>query len=186
MIEQRWIGGSCPNIACLPSKNIIHSAKVASYFSRAEEFGIRSGGYSVDMAAVTGRKRKMVKELVDIHVRNFETSGTTFILGHAHFLAPKLIEIDMADGSKRHVTGTRIVIGTGTHARLGDIPGLTEARPLTHIEALELETLPDHVLILGGGYIGLEFAQAMRRLGSKVSILDRNARLLHHGGRRCE
>src|SRR5450755_1154878 len=67
MVERRWIGGSCPNIACLPSKNIIHSAKVASYFARAAEFGIESRGYTVDMAAVTGRKRKMVKELVDIH-----------------------------------------------------------------------------------------------------------------------
>ena len=179
MIEQRWIGGSCPNIACLPSKNIIHSAKVASFFSRAEEFGITSAGYRVDMAAVTGRKRRMVKELVDIHVRNFNTSGTTFIYGACAFSRSKLIEIDLPGGSKRHVTGTRVVIGTGTHARLDDIPGLAAAKPLTHIEALELDALPDHMLILGGGYVGLEFAQAMRRLGSKVSILDRNATLLH-------
>jgi pyruvate/2-oxoglutarate dehydrogenase complex dihydrolipoamide dehydrogenase (E3) component len=179
MIEHKWIGGSCPNIACLPSKNIIHSAKVASYVSRAAEFGISTSGYTVDMAAVTNRKRTMVKQLVDIHVKNFDTSGTELILGHGHFIGPKLLEVDMPDGTKRHVTGKKIVIGTGTHASVDKIPGLAAANPLTHIEALELDTLPEHILILGGGYIGLEFAQAMRRLGSKVSILERNATLLH-------
>ena len=179
MIERKWIGGSCPNIACLPSKNFIHSAKVASYFNRAAEFGISTSGYTVDMAAVTGRKRKMVKELIDIHVRNYDTSGTELILGHGHFIGPKLLEVDIPDGGKRYVTGTKIVIGTGTQATIEKIPGLAAAKPLTHIEALELDALPDHVLILGGGYIGLEFAQAIRRLGSKVSILERNAALLH-------
>ncbi len=179
MIERKWIGGSCPNIACLPSKNIIHSAKVASYFSRAAEFGIRTSGYTVDMAAVTARKRKMVKELVDIHVRNYDTSGTDFILGHGHFVGPKLLEVDLPDGSERYVTGKKIVIGTGTHATVDTIPGLLTANPLTHVEALELDAVPEHILILGGGYIGLEFAQAMRRFGSRVSILERNSTLLH-------
>ena len=179
MIERKWIGGSCPNIACLPSKNIIHSAKVASYFARAAEFGIKSKGYTVDMAAVIGRKRKMVKELVDIHVRNYDISGVELILGQGYFIGPQLLQVDMADGSKRQVHGKRTVIGTGTRASVDKIPGLAAAGPLTHIEALELETLPAHLLILGGGYIGLEFAQAMRRLGSKVSIVERNATLLH-------
>jgi pyruvate/2-oxoglutarate dehydrogenase complex dihydrolipoamide dehydrogenase (E3) component len=178
MIERKWIGGSCPNIACLPSKNIIHSAKVASYFSRAAEFGINTSGYTVDMSAVTNRKRTMVKQLVDIHVKNYDTSGTELILGNAHFIGPKLLDVSMPDGTKRHVTGEKIVIGTGTHASVEAIPGLAAANPLTHIEALELDELPAHFLILGGGYIGLEFAQAMRRLGSKVSVLDRNNRLL--------
>jgi pyruvate/2-oxoglutarate dehydrogenase complex dihydrolipoamide dehydrogenase (E3) component len=179
MIERKWIGGSCPNIACLPSKNIIHSAKVASYFARAAEFGIESEGYTVDMAAVTGRKRKMVKELVDIHVRNYDSSGVDLILGQGYFIGPRLLRVDMPDGSMRQVSGAKIVIGTGTRASVDKIPGLATAKPLTHIEALELDTLPEHLIILGGGYIGLEFAQAMRRLGSKVSILERNANLLH-------
>jgi pyruvate/2-oxoglutarate dehydrogenase complex dihydrolipoamide dehydrogenase (E3) component len=179
MVERKWIGGSCPNIACLPSKNIIHSAKVASYFARAAEFGIESRGYTVDMAAVTGRKRKMVKELIDIHVRNYETNGVELILGHGYFIGPQLLQVDMPDGTKRQVRGERIVIGTGTRASVDKIPGLAAANPLTHIEALELDTLPEHLLILGGGYIGLEFAQSMRRLGSKVSILERNSNLLH-------
>jgi pyruvate/2-oxoglutarate dehydrogenase complex dihydrolipoamide dehydrogenase (E3) component len=179
MVERKWIGGSCPNIACLPSKNIIHSAKVASYFARAAEFGIESRGYTVDMAAVTGRKRKMVKELVDIHVRNYETSGVELILGQGYFIGPRLLQVDLPNGTKRQVHGKKVVIGTGTRASVDKIPGLAAANPFTHIEALELDTLPEHLLILGGGYIGLEFAQAMRRLGSKVSILERNANLLH-------
>ena len=179
MIERKWIGGSCPNIACLPSKNVIHSAKVASYFARAAEFGIESKGYTVDMAAVTRRKRKMVKELVDIHLRNYETSGVELILGQGYFICPQLLQVDMADGSKRQVRGKKIVIGTGTRASVDSIPGLAAANPLTHIEALELEQVPAHLIILGGGYIGLEFAQAMRRLGSKVSIIERNGSLLH-------
>lgn len=179
MIERKWIGGSCPNIACLPSKNIIHSAKVVSYFARAAEFGIQSNGYTVDMAAVTGRKRKMVKELVDIHIRNYDTAGVELILGHGYFIGPQLLQVDMPDGSKRQVHGAKVVIGTGTRASVDKIPGLAAANPLTHIEALELDALPAHLLVLGGGYIGLEFAQAMRRLGSTVSILERNANLLH-------
>jgi pyruvate/2-oxoglutarate dehydrogenase complex dihydrolipoamide dehydrogenase (E3) component len=178
-VEQRWIGGSCPNIACLPSKNIIHSAKVASYFARAAEFGIESAGYKVNMAGVTNRKRTMVKALVDIHVRNFETSGVDLVLGHGYFVGPKLIQVDLNDGTRRLLRGKDVVIGTGTHATLDATPGLAAAQPLTHIEALEMETLPEHLIVIGGGYIGLEFAQAMRRLGSRVSILERNATLLH-------
>ncbi len=179
VVEHKWIGGSCPNIACLPSKNIIHSAKVASYFARAAEFGIDSSGYMVNMAAVTERKRKMVKGLVDIHVRNFETSGVELILGHGSFVGPRLLQVELPDGATRLVRGNKVVIGTGTRATLGTVPGLAAAKPLTHIEALELETLPGHLVVIGGGYIGLEFAQAMRRLGSRVSILERSGTLLH-------
>jgi pyruvate/2-oxoglutarate dehydrogenase complex dihydrolipoamide dehydrogenase (E3) component len=179
MVERRWMGGSCPNIACLPSKNIIHAAKVASYVARAAEFGINIPSFTVDMSAVTNRKRKMVKELVDIHVRNYDSSGTTFIFGHGRFIGPKLLEVDMPDGIKRRVTGKRILIGTGTRATVDKIPGLAASSPLTHIEALELDILPEHLIIIGGGYIGLEFAHAMRRLGSKVTLIERNDTLLH-------
>jgi pyruvate/2-oxoglutarate dehydrogenase complex dihydrolipoamide dehydrogenase (E3) component len=179
VVEQRWIGGSCPNVACLPSKNIIHSAKVASYFARADEFGIETAGFKVNMAKVTNRKRTMVKGLVDIHLRNFENSGVDLVRGHGYFVGPKLVQVDLQEGGTRRLHGSNIVIGTGTHARLDVIPGLAEAKPLTHVEALELDTVPAHLVVLGGGYIGLELAQAMRRLGSRVSILDRNGTLLH-------
>jgi pyruvate/2-oxoglutarate dehydrogenase complex dihydrolipoamide dehydrogenase (E3) component len=178
-VEQKWIGGSCPNVACLPSKNIIHSAKVASYFARSAEFGIESASYKVNMAGVTDRKRTMVKALVDIHVRNFETSGVDLILGRGHFVGPRLIQVDLHDGTTRQLRGENVVIGTGTHAALDATPGLAAAQPMTHIEALELETLPGHLIVIGGGYIGLEFAQAMRRFGSRVIMIERNATLLH-------
>ncbi|WP_263374489.1 dihydrolipoyl dehydrogenase family protein [Granulicella aggregans] len=179
VIEQRWIGGSCPNIACLPSNNFIHSAKVASYFARVEEFSISTPGYTVNMSKVTDRKRTMVKGLVDIHVHNFETSGVNFILGHGHFVGPRTIEVNLQTGGTRRLRGTNVVIRTGTYATRNAIPGFKAAKPMTHIEAQGRDEIPSHLLILGGGSIGLEFAQAMRRLGSKVSILDRNATLLH-------
>ena len=179
VVEQRWIGGSCPNIACLPSKNIIHSAKVASYFARGEEFGIESSGYTINMTKVTDRKRSMVKALVDIHVRNFENSGAELISGHGYFIGPRTLQVDLQAGGIRQLRGANVVIGTGSHATVSAIPGLEAAKPLTHIEALELDQLPSHLLILGGGYIGLEFAQAMRRLGSRVTVLDHNSTLLH-------
>jgi pyruvate/2-oxoglutarate dehydrogenase complex dihydrolipoamide dehydrogenase (E3) component len=179
IVERRWIGGACPNIACLPSKNIIHSAKVASYFSRAAEFGIITQGYQVDMAGVIDRKRGMVKSLVDIHLRNFDTSGTVLVMGEGRFVAPKTVEVALSGGGSRYLRGKDVVIGTGTRARVDNIPGLSDAKPLTHIEVMELDVVPEHLVILGGGYIGLEFAQAMRRFGSRVSIIERNGSLLH-------
>jgi len=179
VVERRWIGGSCPNIACLPSKNIIHSAKVASYFKRAAEVGITSSGYTIDMAAVRDRKRTMVRGLVDVHLRNFQNSGAELLLGKGTFVGPDLVQVDMQDGTTRKLRGKNVLIGTGTRAHLDDIQGLAAAKPLTHIEALELDVLPASVLVLGGGYIGLEFAQALRRFGSQVSVLERNSSLLH-------
>jgi pyruvate/2-oxoglutarate dehydrogenase complex dihydrolipoamide dehydrogenase (E3) component len=178
LIERQLIGGACPNIACLPSKNIIHSAKVASLFRRGAEFGVQTEGFKVDMLAVRQRKRDMVEGLVKIHVANFESSGTELIMGTGRFVGPKTLEVTTADGRVRLVRGTAVVIGTGTRARVEPIPGLRESHPLTHIEALELDHLPDHLIVLGSGYVGLEFAQAMRRFGSRVTIIDRNDHLL--------
>jgi len=177
VIERKYIGGSCPNIACLPSKNVIHSAKVASYFQRSEEFGISKENVKIDMSAVRDRKRRMVADLVDIHVANFKASSVELIKGSAKFTGPKTLEVSLNEGGTRVVQGEKIVIGTGTRATIADIPGLREANPLTHIEALELDYLPKHLIVLGGGYIGLELAQAMRRFGSSVTIVDRNERL---------
>jgi len=177
VIERKYIGGSCPNIACLPSKNVIHSAKVASYFRRSEEFGISKNDFKIDMSAVRDRKRRMVADLVDIHVANFKASGAELIMGSAKFTGPKTLEVSLNEGGTRVVRGEKIVIGTGTRAMIADTPGLRESNPLTHIEALELDYLPQHLIVLGGGYIGLELAQAMRRFGSSVTIVDRNERL---------
>jgi pyruvate/2-oxoglutarate dehydrogenase complex dihydrolipoamide dehydrogenase (E3) component len=179
VIERRYVGGSCPNIACLPSKNVIHSAKVASCFSRSEEFGITKESWKIDMSVVRARKRKMVEGLLEMHLANFKASGAELIMGSGRFVGPKTIEITLPEGGIRVLRGKTVVIGTGSRATLEHLPGLLEARPLTHIEALELGRLPAHLLVLGGGYVGLEFAQAMRRFGSRVTLVERNARLAH-------
>ena len=179
VIERKWVGGSCPNIACLPSKNVIHSAKVASYFFRSEEFGIFKENTRIDMSLVRDRKRKMVAGLVDMHLDLYKKSGAELVMGSGRFIGPKTIEVALADGGTRVFRGENVVISTGSRAAIDPVPGLREADPLTHIEALELDHIPEHLLILGGGYVGLELAQAMRRFGSRVTIIERNSRLAH-------
>jgi len=179
-IERKYIGGACPNIACLPSKNIIHTAQIAHYVRNSEEFGITTEGFSVKMPAVRERKRRMVQGLVDTHLDLYRRSGAELIIASGRFVGPRTLEATLPDGTKRLLRGTNVVIGTGTHAAMDSTPGLLEAQPLTHVEALELDVVPEHLIVLGGGYVGLEFAQAMRRFGSKVTVIDRNERLLHH------
>jgi len=178
VIERKYIGGSCPNIACLPSKNIIHSAKVASYFRISEEFGIAKQPFILDMSVVRRRKRKMVSALNDVYLDNYRKTSAEFILGSGRFVAPKTLEVTLPDGTKRQLRGTNVIISTGTRAALEGIPGLADAQPLTHVEALELDEVPDHLMVIGGGYVGLEMAQAMRRFGSKVTVIERSERLL--------
>ncbi len=179
VVERKWVGGSCPNIACLPSKNVIHSAKIAAYFRRSEEFGISKENWKIDILQVRDRKRRMVAGLVDIHLENYKKSGAELIMGVGTFVARKTLHIDLATGGTRTLRGKNVVINTGTRAAVDSIPGLSEAKPLTHIEALELDHLAAHLLIIGGGYVGLELAQAMRRFGCQVRILERNDRLAH-------
>jgi pyruvate/2-oxoglutarate dehydrogenase complex dihydrolipoamide dehydrogenase (E3) component len=179
VIERKYIGGSCPNIACLPSKNMIHSAKVASYFFRSEEFGITKDNVQIHMTGVREHKRRMVDGLVDVHLKNYKASGTELIMGSGRFTGPKTIEVNLNDGTKRLLRGKHVLIDIVTHATIDSTPGLAEAKPMTHIEALELDELPEHLLVMGGGYVGLEFAQAMRRFGSRVTIIERNPRLIH-------
>ncbi len=178
VIDRKYIGGSCPNIACLPSKNIIHSAKVASYVRNSEEFGISLDGFRLDMAAVRDRKRRMVSGLNKMYLANYKKTGAELIFGTGRFIAPKTIEVILRDGGKRQLRGKNVIISTGTHASLPPVPGLAEVQPLTHIEALELDRVPEHLLVIGGGYVGVELSQAMRRFGSKVTVIDPNAHLM--------
>lgn len=179
VIERRYVGGSCPNIACLPSKNVIHSAKVVSYLRRGPEFGLPAVDASVDMAAVRARKRKMVDGLVAMHLEKFRASGAELVMGSGAFVAPRTIEVSLPDGGTRTLRGAAVVVSTGSRARLDDTPGLREAGPLTHVEALELDRVPGRLVVLGGGYIGLEMAQMFRRLGAEVVVVERNGSLIH-------
>ncbi len=176
--ERQWIGGSCPNVACLPSKNEIWSAKVAHLVHHAAQFGAKIGPVAIDMATVRKRKRDMVDGQIAAHLQNYKTSGAELVMGTGRFVAPKTLEVRLNDGGTRVLAGDRVFLNVGTHAAIPSVPGLEAARPLTHIEALELDYLPTHLVVLGGGYSGLEFAQAYRRFGSNVTIIESGPQLM--------
>jgi pyruvate/2-oxoglutarate dehydrogenase complex dihydrolipoamide dehydrogenase (E3) component len=178
VVERRWIGGSCPNINCLPSKNEIWSAKVADLLHHAGQFGIVTGSVAVDMAKVRQRKREMVEGLVALHLDLYRKSGAELIMGDGRFVAPKTLEVRLRDGGTRVLTGERIFLNLGTRATIPPNTGLADARPMTNIELLELDRLPAHLIVLGGGYVGLEFAQAYRRFGSRVTVVQHGPQLL--------
>ncbi|WP_263365087.1 dihydrolipoyl dehydrogenase family protein [Edaphobacter bradus] len=179
VIERRYVGGSCPNIACLPSKNEVQSAKVAKYLQRSKEFGmVVADGWRVDMAEVYARKRKMVDGLIEMHRENFAKSGAELLMGSGKFVGERRLEVALQAGGTRVIEGEMVFLNMGSRAQRIETPGLADAAPLTHVEALDLEAVPEHLIVLGGGYVGLELAQAMRRFGSRVTVLERSARLL--------
>jgi pyruvate/2-oxoglutarate dehydrogenase complex dihydrolipoamide dehydrogenase (E3) component len=178
VVERSMVGGSCPNVACLPRKNVIYSAKAVSLVHPTRGLGVVTGSVRVDMAGVARRKWRMVNELVEMHVAKYRATGADLIMGEARFTEPKTVRVTLNAGGTRSLRGERVFINVGTRASVPDVPGLAAAAPMTHVEALNLERLPEHLVILGGGYVGLEFAQAMRRFGSCVTILQHGPRLL--------
>jgi len=178
VVERRWIGGSCPNIACLPSKNEIWSAEVAHLTHHAAHFGTATGAVATDMAKVRQRKRDMVNREIDFHLQTYKTSGAELIMGTGRFTAPKTLEVRLNNGGTRELLGEQVFLNVGTHAAIPGIPGLEAAQPLTHIEVLELDYLPPHLIVLGGGYVGLELAQAYRRFGSRVTVIQSGLQLM--------
>ena len=178
VVERRWVGGSCPNVACMPSKNEIWSARVAHLSRHAAPFGVMNDAVRIDMAKVRERKRAMVDREVALHLDAYKTSGAELIMGSGRFVAPKTLEVQLNDGGARVLTGDQLVLNIGTHAAMPDIPGLQAAQPLTHIEALELDYVPLHLVVLGAGYVGLEMAQAYRRFGSRVTVVEGGPRIL--------
>jgi pyruvate/2-oxoglutarate dehydrogenase complex dihydrolipoamide dehydrogenase (E3) component len=178
VVEKGPLGGACPNVACLPSKNIVFSAKVASLMGLAAGLGLAKGPGKVDMAAVFRRKQEMVEALGQMHRDNFQNSGAELVMGEARFAAPKTVVVNLKDGGTRELQGDRVFLNLGTRASRPDEPGLADANPMTHVENLNLQRLPQHLAVLGGGYVGLEFAQAMRRFGSRVTVIDNGERLL--------
>ena len=178
VVERRWIGGSCPNIACMPSKNEIASARVAHLARHGRSSGAVTGPVTVDMATVRRRKREMVERQIAQHVRMYQTSGAELIMGGGRFLAPKTLEVTLNDGGTRVLAADKVFLNVGTHAAIPNAPGLAEAGPLTHVEALELDYLPQHLIVLGGGYSGLELAQAYSRFGANVTVIESGPQIL--------
>jgi pyruvate/2-oxoglutarate dehydrogenase complex dihydrolipoamide dehydrogenase (E3) component len=178
VVERRWIGGSCPNIACMPSKNEIANAKVAHLARHGAEHGVVAGSITVDMATVRRRKREMVERQIAAHLQNYKATGAELIMGSGRFLALKTLEVILNDGGTRTLVGDKVFLNVGTHAAIPNVPGLEAAKPLTHVEALELDYLPQHLIVIGGGYSGLELAQAYRRFGSDVTIVESGPQLM--------
>src|SRR5215467_12635878 len=142
VVERQWVGGSCPAGSCMPSKNEIWSARVGYLARHAAAFGAMNGAIKTDMMKVLGRKRAMVDREVAFHVDAYKKSGAELIMGSGRFVAPKTIEVQLNDGGTRLLAGDQIVLNVGTHAAMPDIGGLADARPLTHVEALELDYAP--------------------------------------------
>ncbi len=178
VIERALIGGSCPNVACLPSKNIIRSAKVADLVSRGAAYGVRSESAIVEMEGVRRRKREMVDGLIEIHRAKFAAPNLDFQFAEGLLVGPRTVEARLPDGGRKRFIAERLFLNLGTHATIPGVRGLAETAPLTHVGALELDRLPSHLIGLGGGYVGVEFAQAFRRFGSKVTVLEYGSQLL--------
>jgi len=177
VVERRYVGGSCPNINCLPSKNEIVSAKVADIVRHASHFGTDVTSARINMPKVLARKRKMVEAEIAAHRQMYRETGAELVMGEARFVAPKTVEVKLEDGGTRQMSGERVFLNLGTRPSIPPIPGLPDAA-MTNIELLELDRAPAHMVVLGGGYIGLEFAQAYRRFGSRITLVERGPRLL--------
>jgi pyruvate/2-oxoglutarate dehydrogenase complex dihydrolipoamide dehydrogenase (E3) component len=178
VVERQWVGGSCPAVACLPSKNEIWSARVVYLTRHAGEFGAVTGPVTIDMGKVRARKRAMVERENAFHMEAYRSSGAELIMGSGRFVGPKSIEVQLNGGGTRLVSGDQVVVNVGTRATVPDVPGLHRAEPLTHIDALELDRVPAHLIVFGGGYTGIELAQAFRRFGSRVTVIEHGLQLM--------
>ncbi|MGH7117607.1 MAG: FAD-dependent oxidoreductase [Acetobacteraceae bacterium] len=178
VVERQWVGGSCPAVACMPSKNEIWSARVAYLAQTAGRFGTVTGTIKTDMAKVRSRKQGMIEREIALHLNAYQTSGAELIMGSGRFVTSRTIAVRLNDGGTRLLQGDQVFVNVGSHAAIPDVPGLQAAGPLTHIEALELDYLPSHLIVLGGGYTGLEMAQAYRRFGSEVTIIEPGRQLM--------
>lgn len=173
LIEKGMIGGTCINVACIPTKTMVKSAKVAELARRAAGFGILVTFDGVDPIKVRDRKRAVVAEMVGRNQTNFDRSGMTLLLGTARFTGLRSLEVRLRDGGVRELTADKVFLNTGTRPALPPLLGLVEAQPLNSESVQELDRLPEHLIVLGGGYVGCEFAQMFRRFGSRVTVIER-------------
>src|SRR5579871_3547341 len=178
VVERRYVGGSCPNIACMPSKNEVWGARIGYLARHAAQFGTITGPVTTDMVKVRQRKRDMVDREIASHLAPFKSTRAELVMGSGRFTAPKLLDVQLNNGGTRRLTGEKIFIDVGTHAALPGVPGLEQAQPLTHIEALDLDYAPSHLIVLGAGFTGLELAQAYRRFGSRVTVVETGQQIM--------
>ncbi|MBS2008426.1 MAG: FAD-dependent oxidoreductase [Cyanobacteria bacterium SZAS TMP-1] len=176
--SRAMIGGSCINVACIPTKAFITAARYFEACKKAGQFGIVTEGVRVDWKAVRTRVMDLVSSMREMNLKNFEnTPNLQFVVGEGKFCGKKKLEVRLEDGSTRTVTAPTIIINTGARPQLPDTPGLAE-NALTSETIQQLQTLPEHLIVMGSGYIGLEFAQVFKIFGSKVTVIDRGDQII--------
>ncbi len=179
LIERLHVGGTCINEGCTPTKTMVASARVAYLAGRGSDYGVRTGDIRVEMQRVRQRKRDIVKSFRDgSQVRLEKTANLELIFGEASFTAPKFVTVRLQKDTKRTLTADRLFINAGARPVVPKLEGLKDVPFLDSTSIMELDSVPAHLLVLGGGYIGLEFSQMFRRFGSCVSIVQSGAQLL--------
>lgn len=179
IVERDAVGGSCINYGCTPTKTMVASARVAHLARRAADYGVTAGEVAVDLLQVRARKRKIVESFREGGRRGLEaTDGVDLLFGEARFTGPRTVEVALAEGGTATLAAETIFINTGTRSAVPPLAGLDGVDVLDNRSIMELGELPAHLLVLGGGYIGLEFGQMFRRFGSAVTIVQRGERLL--------
>ena len=179
LIEREHVGGSCINTGCTPTKTMIASARIAHLINRAQDYGIDSTTLSVNFPKIIKRKNEIVKSFRNgSRKRLTSTSGITLIEGNARFVGEKELEVELSNGGKDKIKADKIIIDTGARPSKPPIPGLDSVNAFNSSSIMEIEKIPEHLLIIGGGYVGLEFGQMFHRFGSKVTIIQRNNQLL--------
>jgi pyruvate/2-oxoglutarate dehydrogenase complex dihydrolipoamide dehydrogenase (E3) component len=179
LIERDHVGGTCINVGCTPTKTMVASARVASLARRGADYGVHTGPIAVDMQAVRKRKQGIIDGArSDIESGIEATQGLDLLRGEAHFIAPKTLEVHLKSGETQQLTAPLIFIDTGDQPEQLTIKGVERVSVLNSTTIMELDTLPEHLLIIGGGYIALEFGQMFRRFGSQVTLIQRRPRLL--------
>ncbi len=176
LIERQHVGGTCVNEGCTPTKTMVASAKVAQQARRAAEYGIQTGEVSANMKAVVTRKQVIVDRFREGSQASLLKSGAELIEGEARFVSSSEVEVQLNGGGTRRLEAGRIFINTGGRPKVPDFPGLGSVNALNSTTIMELSEVPEHLLILGGGYIGLEFAQMFARFGSRVSVVEHGPR----------
>lgn len=179
IIEREHVGGTCINEGCTPTKTMVASARVAYLAKRAADYGVRTGPVSVDMTVVRKRKRDIVDSFRNGSQRRIEsTEGVDLLMGEAAFVSPKTIQVHLNNGEVRQLTADTIFINTGERPAVPPLKGVEGVPTLNSTSIMELDTVPEHLIVMGGGYVGLEFGQMFRRFGSQVTIVQRGAQLL--------
>jgi pyruvate/2-oxoglutarate dehydrogenase complex dihydrolipoamide dehydrogenase (E3) component len=179
LVERHLVGGSCINWGCTPTKTMVASARVADVVRRAASYGVQAGGVEVDLAAVRRRKDEVVESFRRGLLRRIEEAeGVDLLLGEAGFTGHKALAVRLNEGGTLHLSAGKILMNTGGRPHLPRVQGLQDVPFLDSTSIMELEDLPEHLIVIGGGYVGLEFGQMFRRFGSRVSIVQRNVQLL--------